>query len=231
MGVMLDEREDRFDEFLRQAAQDYNPPPETPKAAMWEKVRAERGTQGRQDATTQSGMVGVLPFPRPIARPAVRPALKVALGIAALLALGVAIGRFTAPSPSGTATPASSGTIAVAPERRDRRDVAGEVATGEHLSQVETFLTDFGSRPASPEFSAEARELLGTTRLLLDSKRVPDPRTRKLLEDLELILTQITALDPKDRREDLDFITDGLAQSHLRTRLRNAIPGGPAIRM
>src|ERR1041385_1082711 len=106
-----------------------------------------------------------------------------------------------------------------------------EVATAEHLSRVETFLIDFRTRPESPEFSAEAHDLLGTPRLLLDSRRVTDPRPRKLLEDLELVLTQIAALDSHDRREDLDFIADGLDRSHVRTRLRNAIPAGPAIRM
>ena len=96
---------------------------------------------------------------------------------------------------------------------------------------METFLTEFGTPNPPAGFTAEAHDLLGTTRLLIDSKRVTDPRTRQLLEDLELVLTQIATLDPKDHREDLDLIADGLAQSHLRTRLRNAIPAGPATRM
>ena len=64
------------------------------------------------------------------------------------------------------------------------------------MTQVETFLTEFGTRPAATEFSAQAQDLLTDTRLLLDSKRVVDPRTRKLLEDLELVLAQIATLDP-----------------------------------
>jgi hypothetical protein len=72
---------------------------------------------------------------------------------------------------------------------------------------------------------------VSTTRLLLDSKRVSDPRTRRLLEDLELVLVQIATMNPKDRAEDLNSIADGLAQNSLRTRLRNAIPAGPAIRL
>ena len=31
---MMDEREDRLDEWVRDAARDYNPPPETPRAEM-----------------------------------------------------------------------------------------------------------------------------------------------------------------------------------------------------
>ena len=84
---------------------------------------------------------------------------------------------------------------------------------------------------AAQDLAPQARQLLSSTRLLLDSKRLTDPRTRKLLEDLELVLVQIATLDPKDRREDLDLIADGLAQNHLRTRLRNAIPSDPTIRM
>jgi hypothetical protein len=230
MGLMMDQREDRFDEFLRQAAREYNAPPETPRAEIWDRIQAER----RKGGTAERGTADVLPF-RPTVRRTVRPAarapFRLALGIAALLAIGVAIGRFTALYQSNPAAAPGANTAATPPEKQDRRAIANEVATAEHLSRVETFLIDFRTRPESPEFSAEAHDLLGTTRLLLDSRRVTDPRTRKLLEDLELVLTQIAALDSHDRREDLDFIADGLDRSHVRTRLRNAIPAGPAIRM
>jgi hypothetical protein len=228
MGVMMDEREDRFDEFLRQAAQDYNAPPETPRAKMWERVQAERRKGGKADGATAD----VLPF-RPSARPTARPLFRVALGIAAVLAIGVAIGRYTAVLPVSPVAPAPgpASAVAAAPDRSDRRDVASQIATAEHLTRVETFLTEFGTPNPPAGFSSEAHDLLGTTRLLIDSKRVTDLRTRQLLEDLELVLTQIATLDPKDHREDLDLIADGLAQSHLRTRLRNAIPAGPVTRM
>jgi hypothetical protein len=216
---MMDEREDRFDSFIRNAARDdYNTPPTTPKAEMWERIEAARRT---------SRSNGVLPFRRPTARPAFR----IALGLAAILVLGVAIGRITAP---GVTTPTTAPiTTAAAPDadKKDKSTVATQLATADHLSQVETFLTEFGTDKASPEFTDHAKDLLGTTRLLLDSKRVSDPRTRKLLEDLELVLVQIATMNPKDRAEDLNSIADGLAQNQLRTRLRNAIPAGPVIRL
>lgn len=215
---MMDEREDRFDEFLRDAAsQGYNAPPPAPRAEMWERIRAERA--------------------RPVAvTPLKRPTVRVLLALAAILILGVAIGRFTAPSvvPTavpGTVTAASGNTPAGVDTRKERGELASKLATTDHLTQVETFLTEFNSQPVSPEFSVQAKDLLSTTRLLLDSKRVADPRTRKLLEDLELILVQIATLDPKDRGADLNSIADGLAQNQLRTRLRNAIPAGPAIKL
>lgn len=223
---MMDEREDRFDEMLRDAARDYNAPPATPKAEMWERIRAARQADRRTDGQSD----GILTL-RPSVRLSNRPSVRLALALAAILVLGVAIGRFTAPgdlvAPAANPTTAST---APEPESRERPNMAAQVNTSNHLSRVETFLTEFGTAPASPDFSDQAKNLLGTTRLLLGSKRV-DPRTRILLEDLELILVQIATLNPEDRREDLDFIADGLAQNQLRTRLRNAIPAGPAIRL
>lgn len=230
---MMGEREDRFDEVLREAARDYNAPPPVPKAEMWERIQAARRTDGRTVGQTD----GVLSL-RPPVRPSVRPAIRWAMAAAAVLAVGVAIGRFTAP---GTPTPVAPSVTAAAPgtapslvpapgaEKQEKSTVATQLATVDHLSQVETFFTEFGTEKVSPEFAEHARSLLGTTRLLLDSKRVTDVRTRKLLEDLELVLVQIATMNPRDRAEDLNSIADGLAQNQLRTRLRNAIPAGPAI--
>jgi hypothetical protein len=220
---MMDEREDRFDEILRDAARDYNAPPPTPKAELWERIAAERAVRrsgGQAD--------GVVPL-RPIGRPTVRPSVRLVMAIAAILVLGVAIGRFTAPGITSSPPATTAATPGV--EKKEQSTIATQLATADHLSQVETFLTEFGTEKASPEFTEHARSLLATTRLLLDSKRVSDPRTRTLLEDLELVLVQISTLNPKDRAEDLNSIADGLAQNQLRTRLRNAIPAGAAIRL
>lgn len=239
---MMDEREDRLDEWVRDAARDYNAPPPTPRAEMWEAIQA-----GRRATRVE---------PRPL-HP-VRTPFRYGLGIAALLALGIAIGRITvsdrpdAPAATGsttaqttpaqpvpdrpavTPTPNPGATRSPAPSSPgvpERSEVAALFATGDHLTQVETFLTEFGTRVPATDFASQAQDLLTNTRLLLDSRRVADVRTRKLLEDLELVLAQIATLNPRQRRQDLDLIADGLAQSHLRTRLRNAIPAGSAIRL
>lgn len=237
---MMDEREDRLDEWVRDAARDYNAPPPAPRAEMWEAIQA-----GRRAARVA---------PRP--RSPFRSPIRYGLGIAALLALGIAIGRITVPSRSEApgASPATSAQTSTqpvpdqptltavpnpgsrspapaSPVVRGRGEVAALFATGDHLTQVETFLTEFGTRPPATDFAGQAQDLLTNTRLLLDSKRVSDVRTRKLLEDLELVLAQIATLNPRQRNRDLDLIADGLAQSHLRTRLRNAIPAGSAIRL
>ena len=222
---MMDEQEDRLDALLRDAAREYNAPPATPKAEMWERIAAVR--QSGSAAVRQAGGAAVRRWGRP---------LPLFIGMAALLALGVAIGRLSVPrNPGAPAAPTAPGMVAAAPgtgaARQDRSEVAAELATAQHLGQAESFLTEFNTRQAAQDFSAQAKDLLSTTRLLLDSKRLTDAGTRKLLEDLELVLIQIATLDPKDRREELGFISDGLAQSHLRSRLRNAIPADPTIRM
>lgn len=245
---MMDEREDRLDALLRDAAREYNAPPVAPKAEIWERIQAARQAGGRE--VGKSGAQGAVPL-RPEHRPMVRPPIRFAIAIAALLVLGVAIGRLTAPgAPAGSAasptatgvaanpgggdtnTPRAAGGVprAGGTARTGRSELAARYATVQHLGQVESFLTEFNTLQAAQDFPAQAKDLLGTTRLLLDSKRLTDMRTRRLLEDLELVLIQIATLNPKDRREE-DLIADGLAQSHLRTRLRSAIPTGSAIRM
>jgi len=222
---MMDELEDRLDARVREAAKDYHAPPPTPKAEIWARV-----SDARRAGAQAGGTDGVVPL-RPSYRPATRPTLRVLIGIAALLALGVAVGRITAPARPGTSPTAAPATLSAGPARPERGELAEQLVTEQHLGQVESFLTEFNTQRAGQEFVPQAQELLSTTRLLLDSKRLTDSRTRKLLEDLELVLVQIATLDPKDRREDLNSIADGLAQSHLRTRLRNAIPTGSPIRM
>jgi hypothetical protein len=207
--MMLD---DRLDDQLRDAAKDYNDPPETPRDAMWERIVAERAERSERSKP-----------PRHL-----RP-LRWAAGIAAVLALGIGLGRLsinrappvTAPAPVATATtPRAS-------------NAAYQVATAEHLSQSEAFLTLF--RASVPQggneqlASATARQLLATNRLLLDSPAANDGKTRLLLQDLELVLAEIAQLAPQPRSRDLDLITEGLERGGVMSRLRTAVPSGPSI--
>ena len=207
---MMDGLEDRQDAWLKNAAQDYHAPPPVPRAEMWERIQAAR----RGTAVT------------PLRR---RNPWMVPLAVAATLLLGIAIGRFALPS-TPAAAPGTS-TVGATSQTHNRGGLAAQLVTADHLSQAETFLTEFGAQPAEIDLPAKARQLLATTRLLLDSKRVENPATRQLLEDLEFVLVQIATLDPQDRHEELGLIADGLAQNHLRTRLRNAVPTGGATRL
>jgi hypothetical protein len=222
---MLD---DGFDDRLKDAASDYNAPPETPRDQMWAAIQARRAAEGKEAEenaaeAAESRDPRVLPFRhfrnfRPV---------RLAAGLAAILALGFALGRVSeneAPAPN----PPS---VAVETPARPS-DAAYRVATTEHLSQSETFLTLFRAsvRGGGNErlASATARQLLATNRLLLDSPAATDGRTRALLQDLELVLAEIAQLSPQPRSRDLDLIEEGLEEGGVLTRLRSAVPSGPS---
>ncbi|HEX4601961.1 MAG TPA: hypothetical protein VH116_11260 [Gemmatimonadales bacterium] len=194
--------EDEFERRLTDAARDYHRPPATPREEIWRRIAAARVAR-RQRAR------------------ALGPRLRWGVGIAALLALGIGIGRWTA-TPSGPSPRLAAGAPATM--------LAYQVAAVEHLSRTETLLTGFraDTRAGEPavQFAAQARELLGTTRLMLDSPAADDPRLKGLLEDLELVLAQIAQLPASGAREDVQLINEGLDQRSVLLRLRTAIPAG-----
>ena len=106
------------------------------------------------------------------------------------------------------------------------------LAAQEHLGQSEAFLTLFRTsvqeRTDHRLASASARQLLATNRLLLDSPAAIDPKTRLLLEDLELVLAEIAQLSPQSRAEDLQLIREGIERGNVMPRLRTAVPAGAA---
>ena len=217
---MLD---DRLDDQLREAAQDYNDPPETPRDAMWERIVAMRAAE-KTEKTEKTEAAPVLPL-RPLRH--LRP-LRWAAGIAAVLALGIGLGRL-----SINRTPPVAAPGPVATETTPRvTTTAYQVATTEHLSQSEAFLTLFRAslRQGGDQqlASATARQLLATNRLLLDSPAANDGKTRLLLRDLELVLAEIAQLSPQPRSRDLDLITEGLERGGVMSRLRTAVPSGPS---
>jgi len=195
--------DDRFEERLREAAQDYHRPPATPREELWRRIAAARAERRR---------VIVL-----------RPALRWGAAIAAVLALGVAIGRWSA-----TGSPTSSGV----PGTGERTSAfVYQLAAAQYLSRTEALLTGFrteihGGAPTA-QFSVQARDLLCTTRLMLDSPAARDVRLKSLLEDLELVLAQIAQLPSSGDREDVQSINQGLDQRSVLLRLRTADPAGP----
>ena len=201
----MDDQE--LDERLRQAARAYNPPPATPREAMWEAIQRRRRTPQ------------VPPMPRRWSRPW----LPLAAAASAILAVGIGIGRIS----SG---PAAAPVARVTKTQPAASEAAYRLAALEHLGQSEEFLTLFRSsvgRTGDHQLaSATARRLLTTNRLLLDSPAAVDRRTRLLLQDLELVLAGIAQLSPHSPAEDVDLIREGIERGDVMPRLRTAVPSG-----
>jgi hypothetical protein len=197
---------DRLNERLEQAAREYHRPPATPREEMWARIAAERAA--RREA------------PRVIE---LRPWLRWGLAAAAVLVVGVAIGRVTAPPSSDRAANVAQATAASS-------DLAYRVVAAQYLSRTEALLTGFraearGGRPDA-QFAGQARDLLLTTRLMLDSPVAKSQRMRVLLEDLEVLLAQIATLPTSGNKEDVQSITQGLEQRSVLLRLRTTVPPG-----
>ena len=125
----------------------------------------------------------------------------------------------------------------VATEPRDARiaNATYTLATLEHLTDVEALLVTYRTEAADSAVNARlstwARELVADTRLLLDSPAASDPRRRRLLEDLELVLVQLVQLDAvaparQGAGSERDMIDGSMRRGQLLTRLRTAIPAG-----
>ncbi|PYO92182.1 MAG: hypothetical protein DMD62_13840 [Gemmatimonadetes bacterium] len=216
MDDMMDQHEDpRFEAWLRKAAESYHAPDPTPRDVMWQRIQTAR----RQ---------------KPVI--VLRPWMAWAMAAAAVLILGIGIGRWTA-TPTGRGNPVAVATTPLANSdsglAAPSPDVVYQVAATQYLSRTEAFLTSFrtdlGKNHAanSARFAGQARDLLTTTQLMLDSPAGKDQRMRSLLEDLELVLMQISQLDPAHGGHDADLITQGMNQSNVLPKLRSAIPAGP----
>ena len=215
-----------LEEPLRSAAGQYHEPPAVPREEMWAVIAAHRNTARADDS-------GTLPFRRSAVPTFRRPAFRLGIGIAALLVLGIGIGRFTAPGidanapRAGVATAPAAGTA-----DRSAGGSAYQLAAERHLEQSELYLTLFRTSVRTGRTGdigiETARELLMSNRLLLDSPASEDPRVRRLLEDLELVLAQIAQLPAASRDADADYITEGMEAGSVLPRLRSATSEGVA---
>jgi hypothetical protein len=110
-----------------------------------------------------------------------------------------------------------------------------QFAAVEHMARAEILLTSFlaDSRNSAStdartmaQFAALSRELLKTTRLLLATRSTEDVAITRLLEDLELVLMQISQYTSEGRRGDLDAINQSIDRRNVLPKLRSAIPAG-----
>jgi hypothetical protein len=203
---MNHERDDQLDERIRAMARQIHEPPRVPREAMWTAIQARRDAAKVVPIHTRRN-------PRTLVWIA---------ALAASLLLGVALDRWVIQPAGG-----EPGRVAETPSRADEPPSAAlQVATTQHLSRVETFLTGFRTTDTDSTFGGQARDLLTSTRLLLDNPSIHDARVRGLLQDLGLILVQIVQSTASDRPSERQLITDGLQQRQVLPRLRSQIPAG-----
>ena len=208
---MMDQHEDpKFEQWLKDATKSYHSPLPTPREEMWRKI---------QDARRNRHVIELPPW------------LRWAVAAAAVLVLGIGIGRWSINRESVPPGSTAAAGTQVTNEIDSLSSVAYQAAATQYLSRTEAFLTSFradANRSANTaRLARQARDLLTTTQLMLDSPAADNPRLRSLLEDLELVLMQISLLNPVQDGHDRDLITQGMNQSNVLPKLRSAIPAGP----
>jgi hypothetical protein len=202
-------QDDHLEQPLRDAALAYHVPPDLDapsRHAIWHVIE--------------------MASPRvPITHPR-RPAIPAWAGLAAAVVLGIALGRFTpidrllhpiSPAPAASVATGHARLPLPAPL---------EPATSEYLGQTTALLSALPTAAradhADKQFIDRAANLLLTTRLLLDSPAARDPKLRRLLDDLEVVLAQVVRLQAEPDSTDLDLINQALQQRDVLPRLRTA---------
>jgi hypothetical protein len=111
-----------------------------------------------------------------------------------------------------------------------------QAAAVQTLAQAEALLTtyrradevaDAHDQESIVQAARWARDVLSSTRLLLDSPASRDPQLRALLSDLELVLAQIVQLSGTPLRAgERELIERAMRDRDLLPRLRSAVPAG-----
>jgi hypothetical protein len=212
--------EDEMDDQTREALRGYRVPPAPPLDEMWEAIESRHfgapvvsladrdSARGRAGRRWRFGAPswGVL-----------------VAAVAASLILGVGVGRMSrgvAPVVVGATEGTYDYWTANAEPYRE--------ATTEYLGQTVALLASLpaAARDGQPDarFVTQAGDLLSTTRLLLDSPAAAsDPRLKNLLEDLELVLAQLSRLPSEHGGPELNLIAEALVQRDVVPRLRSAV--------
>jgi hypothetical protein len=228
--MMADDRE--FESMLRSLREADPPPTVVPRDEMWQRIEARRAVQraayrnGAAGGTDSADLAdaagtGVLPMRR---RPFGPRWVQWGAALAAMLVVGIGLGRLSLQQ--ATTEPGTPGSTAAAPAASDDAvPTAYRFAATQHLQRTEALLAslalDARTRGAG-EVSAWAGELLTDTRLLLASPAADDPALRRLLDDLDLVLSQIAGIPEARAEQEVELIQDGLNQSDVLLRLRAA---------
>ena len=212
--------DDELDERTREALRGYRVPPAPPLDEMWQQIEERHFGAPVVSLVDRAQSRGGGARRRWFAAPS----WGVVVGaIAASLVLGIGVGRMSrgiAPVivDNGREGQYDYWTTNAEPYRQ---------ATTEYLGQTVALLTALpaAARDGQPDarFTTQASDLLTTTRLLLDSPAAAsDPRLKNLLEDLELVLAQLSRLPSEHGGTELNLITEALEQRDVVPRVRAA---------
>src|ERR1051325_3440966 len=222
MSDEMNKDQKQFDAWISRVAPTLNAPGETPRAEMWAKI-----AENRTAAATSFVGSGRVRSSGPVRR-----SLNWALPLAAALILGVAIDRMVLKKNEATVTPPQlASNAATSKALLTESNHMYRLAATQTLTQAEALLTSFTSQDAAHRDPAAmqqlgkwGRDVLSSTRLLMDSPAGSDPQLRALFNDLELVLVQIIQisggpLDPADRA----LIDRALQSKDLLPRIRTQI--------
>ncbi len=197
--------QDKFEEFVRSTINELDPRPNVPRDAMWAQIdaarRFRRAPQRRLPAWS-----------------------RWSLAVAAALVVGIGLGRLTRVqqtplNPQQQPVATSGGTTTL-----DNNASSMRFAALSHLGRAEVLLTSVRSGSVDTQMVQWAGDMLITTRLLLDAAAAQDARLIRLLEDLELLLTQIASTAVTASPAELDLIQRGIEQTDVLPRLRATLP-------
>ncbi len=126
------------------------------------------------------------------------------------------------------ATPRESGV-----DRRpsDEANLAYHLVVMQHLAGSEAMITAFRTNAKRGETDAQlarwSRDLLSTTRLLESSQASEDPVMKRLLGDLDLVISQIVQYTTRGvaNSDELDLIEQTINKRGVMTKLRSTNPG------
>jgi hypothetical protein len=193
----MDEKE--LQEHLSALKETWRVPPEPPMAEMWRNIEARSFGQPR----------------------AARPWIRTVLPLAATLILGFGMGQIV---PSLVPPSRRAAELPQEASQPDNQQAAFVGVATNYLERVTALLVNLTdeSRNGRPieGTNERARDLLATTRLLLDSPDISDSPLRDLLDDLELVLAQIVRLPGRAAAPDVYLIDQALDQKEVLPRLR-----------
>jgi cell division septation protein DedD len=243
-----------FDAWVAQVAPSLNVPSAAPRLEMWDAIQAAQKTAAAANA---GAIAGVRPLRRSrfLLPMAIAAALLLGVAIDRISLRSSAEPKVSAPvaqAPIPEPRASSPESRIPRPDHRapspERRVATREpdapnsssrlyrLAAVQTLTQAEALLTAYRTSGVAERDPAAAkqlgmwgREVLSSTRLLLDSPAGDDATLRPLLNDLELVLVQIIRLSgaPLDEN-DRALIDDAMRVHNLLPRIRTAVPAGVA---